>query len=249
MKSTKKLLSVLLGMMLLAMLTSCTEDGGIISELPTEETTVSDEEVTEIVEASLAKSTGGAEEMTTEYSEEMVQSAALNETCDSLYQQGFRFDTTGVRGQAAYDVNWAYTLNCNNFNIPQSADATLSSIGSYSTLRIDSNDSTNIVLNITGLQPATSTTVINGVLNRMGTQVYTSVVTSNSKTIATELVINLTNITIDKNTYQIQSGTATFSITGTVNGTTFTRSGSIVFLGNMEATLDLNGMTYQIDLS
>jgi hypothetical protein len=89
--------------------------------------------------------------------------------------------------------------------------------------------------------------MLNGTYNRSGSQT-SKVRDRNSFT--SELDMTLASLSVNKNTLQIDGGTGTFTLTGSVaGGGSFSYEGSITFLGNGMATITINGETYEIDLN
>jgi hypothetical protein len=62
------------------------------------------------------------------------------------------------------------------------------------------------------------------------------------------LIVNLTDIIIDKSTSTITSGTASLILTGTSQNASFSIEGSLIFNGNDTATLIINENTYVINI-
>lgn len=224
-------------------LTSCSKDDDTITS-----TEITDEEAVELVEASLQKSTGGLNETTKSYSEELTTDITLNELCDTLYEETFPYTFNGNFIEAEYNIDWSYQMNCNNLNIPETVEFDATSSGTYTTQRIESNDSSQASFNISGLQPTADAYVFNGNFKRDGNQKIT--INQKTKSINSALSIEITDITVEKVAYEIISGNGLLNLTGTTNeGNSFSFEGSIIFNGNGAATLTLNGNTYEISLN
>lgn len=225
-------------------LTSCSND----DEAVTTTDDLSETEAVEIVEASLQKSTGGVTETSKSFSEELTVDITLNELCNTLYEENFSFLTDGDVISATYDMNWAYELSCNNFNIPQSAVFNSNGSGEYRTERVTSNDTSTTSFNISGLQPAEDTYVFTGNFQRNGTQeIRTNII---SKSVTSTLTLQITELTIHKTDYTILSGSATAILSGeTGEGNSFLFEGSITFNNDNTATLIIGGNTYTINLN
>jgi hypothetical protein len=165
-------------------------------------------------------------------------------------QNDTAFSGQNVAG-AAITYNYAYNssrlLTC-NVGVPSTFQFNFSGKNSYSAAYIASNDSATGNFNVTGLSPGATQYVFNASYIRSGSE--TSKV-RNQYTFTSNINIQSTNLTIDKSTQQIVSGTGTVSISGAAsNGKAFSYSGTITFSGGKQATLVLgNGNTYQITWS
>ncbi len=206
---------------------------------------ITEEEAVEIIETSLQKSTVGINDTTEKFSEELTTNITINLECGTLYDDTFVTSYDGENVQSSYTVDWSYEMSCNNLNIPQSVVFAFATDGNYSSPRIISTDSSNGNFEMSGLQPTATEMILNGNFYRDGMQILTVI---NERAVNSNLEVELANITIDKETNSIVSGTGTVVLTGTTQNRNFTFQGSIVFNGNGSATIMLNGNTYEINL-
>jgi len=142
--------------------------------------------------------------------------------------------------------SYSYTLNCNTNNLPDNVTGTATDIGSFDSPRLSSTNNGNATFRVAGLTPTSLVYVINGEYKRTGT--FTSKVESKS-TSATTIDIVISNLTINKATKVVTSGTATITVTGTTTlkkAISFT--GNLTFTGDGMATATLNGTVYIINL-
>jgi len=224
-------------------LTSCTnDDDSIASE------TLTEEEAVELVEASLQKNTGGLNETTKTYSEDLTTDITLNEVCGILYEETFPYTYNGNFITANYIIVWSYQMSCNTLNIPETAEFNATSSGVYTTRRIESNDVSQSSLSVSGLQPTSDTYLFNGNFKREGNQQIT--LNQNTRSVNSTVSLEITNLTVDKENYEIISGNGTVELTGSTNqGNSFSFEGSIIFNGNGSATLTINGNGYEININ
>lgn len=211
---------------------------------PTQDNDLTDEQVASLVTNSLQEPTQGASASVQKTSE--AASMAVPEDC------GTSTDTSFVRTyqennlNAQYDINFSWMPVCNENGIPQSLNATYQSSGIYTTNRMNSDDQSNSEFTVDNLLFGTSY-LINGTIVRSGSQELTT--NLNNRSVESTTTVVLTNLSVHKVNHTIESGEATVSITGTLgNGNAFSRSGSIVFLGNGTAILTLNGNEFTITL-
>lgn len=233
-KSKLITLSLIIGS---ALLTSCSKE---------KLKDVSVEDAVELIEASLQSSTAGVNETITKYSELLITDYGINDNCSQSYDTTYTFSYSGALTQANYTINWGYVLGC-NLGVPSSVIVDASSSGTYSTSKVKSNDNTSANLNITGVEPSSSTLNFSGDLNRNGSQTIT--INSNTQEVTSTITLNLTNLTVNKTSYEIESGTGTALVTANNGSDTFSFSGNIVFNGGGSATLTINGNTYTINLN
>jgi hypothetical protein len=227
---------------LVCSVTSCSND---------DDTTATDaltqEEAVELVEGALQKSTNGLNETTKSYSEELATDITLNDLCGTLYDENFQHTFNGTFIAAQYEIDWSYLMTCNNFNTPVTAAFDATSSGTYSTQRIQSNDTSQSYFDVSGLEFSSPSLFFNGDYTRLGSQQIT--INQNTRSINSSLIINVTNLEIDKVDYEITTGTGVVNLTGTTNqGNAFSFQGGLVFNGNGTATLTLNGAAYVINL-
>jgi hypothetical protein len=154
---------------------------------------------------------------------------------------------SGTTVTYSYAYNSSRMLTCDN-GVPQKFEFDFSGKTSYDAPRISSSDSARGQFSITGLQPSASQYVFDETYTRNGSE---SSKIGNKNSFTSTIAFQSSNITVDKTTQQILSGTATVTIIGaTTNGKSFSYSGTITFLGNKQATLVLgSGNTYSISWS
>jgi hypothetical protein len=137
----------------------------------------------------------------------------------------------------------AYTVN----TVVQSATFTSASSGLYTKPRIESDDSSTFSATVTGLQSSSSTITYNATFERIGTQQLTT--NLNTRSVSSDFSATIVDLIVGKSDYEVDSGTGTFSLTGTTNQGNFSYNGSIVFNGDNTATITINGNQYTIDLN
>ena len=243
-KNAPKFLVIALGLSTLMVTTSCNKDEDEAIVIESSESEISEEEAVEIIEASLQAETGGLTETTKSTCEELDTEEDLESSCDVLYENTYPFSYDGPLVQASYTVIRSFEIACNGANVPQTAESTTETTGTYTTTTMSSNDTTASQLSISGLQPGATAYLVSGSYEREGTQTIT--LNQSSRDLSSTLSANLSNLVIDKSDYRIDSGEGTVELTTVNLNNVVTFEGSIVFNGNGEATLTLNGNTYII---
>ncbi len=139
----------------------------------------------------------------------------------------------------SFNLAWGWLLKCS----PAEFDFSFKGSSKYDAPKMSSNDSSIGSMTITGLE--SSSYIINTSYLRNGSQ-QSKVLNKNSFT--SNITITSEDITVDKVSKEITSGTASVSISGaSTSGKSFNYSGTITFTGSRAATLILgNGNTYSI---
>ncbi|MCB0677031.1 MAG: hypothetical protein KDC30_10105 [Saprospiraceae bacterium] len=207
---------------------------------------LSDEEALDLVEGALANTTQGLtqEALDAAYVAEPYVEKGGGDPC------GMTFDSTVVRSlnkpniTANYTSSWGWTVLCTPQGIPNAVDYVRQTTGSYETTRLLSQDSAEGEWNVGNLLIG-QTILVNGAYSRSGTQ--TSKV-FNQQTYSSEFSVDVTDLGIDKSTYEISGGTGDFTLSGeNGDGQSFSISGTITFLGNQSAAVTINGQTHTIN--
>ncbi|WCO02795.1 hypothetical protein [Psychroserpens ponticola] len=241
MKISKLFLISLIVFNLIIVTSSCSTN----DDNTTKTSELSEEEAVELIESSLKKSTGGLNDNTKTFAESLTTDITINEDCSVIYNDTFVINYDESVVQASYTVDWSYEMTCNNIGISQSVEFSSSTDGNYSSQRIISNDNSTSYFEITGLQPTANSMVLNGDYERNGMQELTIV---NTRSVISNLTVDLTDIIIDKSSSSITSGTATLTLSGSSKNKSFSFEGSLVFNDDETATLIINENTYVINL-
>jgi hypothetical protein len=221
------------------------ETDSYIENEPTSELQMSEEEVAEIIEASLSQSKGGmTKEM--ESTTEDIETMALNELCDSILSDTRIFEYNGLQIQASSEASWTFDLNCTPFGLPQSAIISIESAISFNSPRISSEGTSTFTGDIAGLQFSSPSIIWNGTYSRTGSYDFNFQQSNNGYS---TIDLALTAVTLNKQSLIISSGSGIFTIEITSNDNTSTIEGTITFNGDQTATLVINGMEFIIDLS
>lgn len=240
MKHSKILITVLFS----SLFFSCSDDDDTTI---TETQGITEEEAVVIVEASLAEESAGLEETTYEYAKTYEEETSLNVLCNQEISDSYNFSHNGAIVQASYDYYWSFTITCNGLNVPQSASFDSSGSGTYTTARLESDDTSKLSATVTGLQLTSALMTYNATYERIGThQLRTN---QNTRSITTDFNASIVDLVVSKSDYEVDSGTGTFTLTGATNQGNFSYDGSLVFNGDNTATVTINGNQYTIDLN
>ncbi len=223
---------------------SCTKDDEA-TQPAQEEVMLSDEEVVEVMEATLSQSKGGiAKEMET--TSETFESMNLQEFCGGSFTDTLNYEYAGVNVQAFSEIGWNIAVTCNALNLPQSLFLSLESALSLSTPRISTDGAGAFTGDITGLELLSPAIIWNGNYTRSGAYTFNFNQTNSG---ASDIDLTLTDVAINKQSLMISSGSGVFTVEITNNGNTATYEGAITFHGDQTATIVINGMEFIIDLS
>lgn len=232
---------ILLTSSLLAFLlfqTSCTADVDL-SEL-------SEGDAVEIIDAALQRNAGGLTTNLEDITEPLVLAITSGEICDSTYTKTISDDYQGTIIQASYSSLLTYELMCNQFDIPKTATVFSTTESMYKSNRIESDDNSSFSGNASGLELMASSIELTGNYTKTGNQELNF---SEQKSISSVFTSDLSTLQINKQSYKIESGSGTFSLTGTNQNIPFSFTGDIIFNGEGSATLIINGTTYEIDIN
>lgn len=237
MTTITKFFSFVVAFFFVSLFTSC-EKAEVIIEA------ISESEAAEIFEANLQSNAGGLVTKLEDMAEQFVSAVASGELCDTLYTETKEEDFQGAQFQASYTSELSYEMTCNALNVPQTASFSTLTLSMYNSRRIISDDDGSFAGNVTGLQPSSTTMNISGEYSRTGSQELNF---REQKDINSTLTINLSELEMSKQGFEIESGYGTLVLTGSAVNETFFFDGNIVFNGGKTATLTINGATYDID--
>lgn len=203
---------------------------------------VTADDVAEIVEVALDQ----LEDQLTELSTDL-EDLTLEELCDSVYSNEVSLSRSNGPRQSSLDLSWTFDLVCGGtFELPQSAVLGFHSAGTYISPRLDSEDSTQFIGDVSGLQIQSSDYIWGGDFLRSGMEDIT--INGQTATLTTDMDISVLNVTIPKQSSEVTGGSGTFSIIVDQNGTMTTYSGTITFNGGGNATIVVNGTTYTVSV-
>ncbi|MHB8208830.1 hypothetical protein [Mucilaginibacter sp.] len=155
--------------------------------------------------------------------------------------------TPGVPNNYSYKANYSYALNCNNGVYNHSATINSAYNGSFNNASLSSIFAGSADFTVSGLGRTYTAYVINGEYKRSGS-FQSKTDTSYHGTNNVDIVF--TNLTLIKPLQVIKSGSASFTISGNMPSKgAFNYTGTIVFNGNENATLTVNGTVYLINLA
>ena len=234
-----ELISKLIAVFVIFFLASCSQD-----DEPTEEV-VTEVESAEDIGATLADDLVPVVEDANDLSVKASSDGRTYEVkaCGVDYDTTFSRSYSGVYVTSQATFTYAYQLVCNGA-IPSTLNLEAASSGTRTTERLTSQGSITSELIVTGVQPSSTSFVVNGELSRTGS------VTGENKSFNSTSQLTITDLTLTKSTQQIASGTATVTYAGSTSaGNSVSRTASVTFLGGNEAELTLNsGRKFLVNL-
>lgn len=166
-------------------------------------------------------------------------------SCNASFDSTLTRNYTGDLRTANYTLDWQWSINCNQFNIPTDVSFGSATQGDYDGPRLTTNSSATGTYAVTGLEFSSPAYLINGTYNREGSQ---ALKVGEMRSFSSAVAYTIADISINKATFTIESGSGTFALSGTnKNGDTFLIDGSIVFNGNQSATITINGEAYEVN--
>jgi hypothetical protein len=221
---------------LIALFTACSEDDSLEADMTSDE-------VVEILEVAMQSATGGLTQNIDTVVVE-IEDISLQGICDSTYVMDVNYSYEDALRTAAYTSVLTFDMQCNLLSIPQSASFDFSSLSSYATPRLTSDDQSVFSGTMNGLAPSSAYITMAASYERNGTNGFVL----KNKNIASKIQMTLTEIKFEKASSTIVSGAGTFQITGAYDGNDFSYSGTIVFNGDKTATITIDGESVIISL-
>jgi hypothetical protein len=203
--------------------------------------TLSNEEAAAVVQYALAGETNGMSTFIKDVASKTV-------TVNNPYYCGLSKDSTFSKSGTtyAYSAQLSWLLTCTPAKVPASLQFSLSTSGQYQVAKVSSKDAGTGTATFSGLEVKSSNYVVNAEYVRNGAQTLNVATT---KSVTSNLSISMSNLQVNKSTYQILSGTGTFNLSGkTLTGKTFSYTGTIVFNGNCTAIITTNGKSFTISI-
>ena len=227
-----------------AIAVGCQDDDGPANSITSEEAAV-------IVSSSLAANTSGLSFVSSkavDVTEDLLEDNAGGRVAACGISQNLDLSGASPDGAAitySYDFSYKFKLNCNTESEPSEVSVNLSYSGEFDAPKVAAEHSGVAELNVTGLEAATEEFLLNGLFKRGGS--FENKEKAQSANSNVEITLN--DVTIEKGTHQILSGTGTFVLNGTVPSKgDFNYAGSITFLGADNAELDVNGNKFTANL-
>lgn len=208
---------------------------------------VANDEAAEMIATSVSSSSGGLTmvmddaAITTEAnSGGRMQACGYTESKDIT-----RTSPEGATVIYAYDFHYDYALTCSNA-LPTNMTVNMNYSGLLDAPRLFTENEGIADLVVETLDATYTHFTLNGSYNRSGS--FVSKV-RNKNTSSSVITFTLSDVTLDKTTREITAGSASITITGTVTGKgDFSFNGTIVFKGDKQAELEVNGVKYAVDL-
>ncbi len=212
---------------------------------------LTNEEVATSVEVSLSQSDGGLAMETETYAKTTeTEYQNIESNCDYGTSDSQVISKSGNQRSYSFTLNYDAAASCNNFNIPTSLRFTSSRSGFYQGPKIEHQGGASSDFELTNLNPfdLSQDYTLNGTHQYNGTLVYMG--RQQNRGVSTQINLTVENLSVDKQTYEIQGGTGTFTLNATGSGgNTGSFSGAIQFLGNGQAEVTINGETFPIDIN
>ncbi|MBK8654094.1 MAG: hypothetical protein IPN20_09390 [Haliscomenobacter sp.] len=207
---------------------------------------VTEEEAAYAVEYAVSSETGGLS-TTTLTAASVAGTYGAGKWCGVSKDSSFSLSKSKGGASYTYANQWSWVVNCSQLKVPESVDFKANATGQYTTAVVSSSGNTGVAtVKITGLTPASAPYNLAGGYIHKGTA---AMQIGKKATFTSDVTVNFSDLKVSKTTYQIESGSATFTVSGASSlGQSYSYSGAIQFNGNGTATLTLGGKTYPITL-
>lgn len=202
------------------------------------------EQAAEAVASSLSTSTTGMLLQVQDVAGYTARVAGTSSFCSASKDSTFtRTSQPGSTVTYSYAIDYHYAHSCPNNE--RKIELHYFGIGQYDGPRMSSDDAASASFTVSNIRTGSYT--FNGTYSRNGTQ--TSKV-RNQHTFTSSLILTFDQLSVDRSTRRIMSGTATVEFLGEVsNGRTFTYTGQITFTGDQKASLKLGNRVFLLDLA
>ncbi len=223
---------------------------------PQPENAISEEEAAELVETAVSETSQG---MSSEAENAAMMAAGTTNAngqttmnCGETRDTTLSYNRNLPNGYVTYTNDIQWTLQCNQLHVPTSMQYVGDATAEFETYRALGNFNALTAFDLSGLAPAQPEYTLNGLYTFEGTVEGKGLGLGSDQlqgTYTLTLEITVENLTFDKDAFLITGGTATFTMTVSVDGNVpVTFEGTIEFLGNGDATVIINGQQYDIDL-
>jgi hypothetical protein len=239
----KKLRLGLIAFLLLGLL-ACNNDDSTAPPL-------SNEEAAEMVATALAEDASGFTVVASEASATTITAVEENASgrvnaCG--YANTVSFSKTNPAGTVitySFDYDYSYQMLC-SAEQPLQMDVEVFYNGSFDSPRFTSNHLGDMKLSVSALDVNLSNFIFDGSFEQSGS--FQSNINNQSAGSCT-LQFVLDQVAVSKTTREMTGGTASVSITGEVSGKgTFSFEAVVTFSGSHTATVEIDGITYLVDL-
>ncbi|GLB50282.1 hypothetical protein Y10_26500 [Neptunitalea sp. Y10] len=223
----------------LGMFTACSDSDDASGSINQEEAAA------ETIINAMSPETGGA---ITQTDEAVVKASTIEDaakqtdeptiSCGVAYAN--EVTLAGTQGGVTYYVgaDWNWMLSCTVFGVPETFTMSFSSSRQYTSNRMTSDDDSVGEIAVSGLELLSNVFVVNSEVINSGNQISTL---GNGYDLNSTINITISNLTYDKATLEILSGSANVSFSGTFNGTSSEiYGGTVEFLGSKNAVLNMN---------
>ncbi|MEZ4918906.1 MAG: hypothetical protein R2792_07325 [Saprospiraceae bacterium] len=222
----------------MASLSSCRKNADEVKEIITES------EAAEIVEAAVSERTAGAALST----EEMARMAGSTlDQCNQPGDTSFAFSNDYAGASYAYQLGLDWLLSCSDLDVPQQLQFDMTGSGTFASVKWDGTQSSTGTLLLTGLDFQSAAYTLNGDYDYVGE--ITGDLRLVDPSLDCTIEINLVDLQLDKDTYDITTGSGSIVLTvSNGRGQTQTLNGQLVFNGDGTATVTINNLSYTFDL-
>lgn len=212
---------------------------------------ITSEEAAIIISSSLASNTSGVSFVSNKsanVTEDLLADNASGRIAACGLSQNLDLSGASPAGATttySYDLSYKFKLNCNTESQPSDVSVNLSYSGAFDGPKLAAEHSGIAELTVSGLEEAAVDFLLNGLYKRGGSFENKETLKSGS----TNVEITLKDVTINKQTHQIISGTGSYLLTGTIpDKGDFNFTGDITFEGADAAELKVKGEKFTSNL-
>lgn len=227
------------------MLTACNDDHD--TDLNPEEVIMSADEAAENVEAIMIVAIDDVESASKAMEETYTDEEGLVLLdCGAVIDTTWDISKSNANASANYTSDWALTVLCNNAGIPNGLQMNSDASGTYEGVLMSGNENGIGEYTMLGLLPNATTYDFNGIYSGSGSATSKK---GRQATYSLDVIFEFTEVSFDKETYDLLSGTGTINLIATgqnVGPATFT--GTATFNGDGTVTIEINGSSYTFEI-
>lgn len=212
-----------------------------------EEAALPNEDVAEVMAASLAKNTGGLAAAVDGAADVSASPAKTTAECGVPDERSYERSFDGAYASGDYLFEYSFLLECDAASNPVSMQMEHSYQGEFTGVRLSSSNSGSAEWELIGFGDASNTLVFSGEYDRSGS--FESYVRNRNQG-SSQITLSFDTLNVDKSTREIVSGSATLRASGEVSGKgSYSKEATVTFNGDGTATLNLSGDAYTVNLT
>jgi hypothetical protein len=211
---------------------------------------ITSEEAAVIASSSFSSNSSGINSVSAKSADEAADLAEANgRVAECGASSNIDFSASSPQGASitwSFDFSYKFRLNCNADNKPSTVTVDLNYSGDYSGPKLALDYSGIADWDLAGAEENVDRFLLTGLFKRSGSFAQKE---GEKKSGSSNIEITLNDVILDKQTHEIISGTASFTLDGTIpDKGAYKYTGVATFQGNDTATLAIGGDNFTLNL-